>query len=87
MRLKVILPTSVPIDAAIVKVIMETENGLRCLLPRHIDCAAPLVRQDQIMRREGAVIAAPRYGPERDSASGLGRMLNPVSIAASGRRL
>jgi F-type H+-transporting ATPase subunit epsilon len=43
MRLKVLLPTEVLVDAAVTKVIAEAENGSFCLLPRHIDFVAALV--------------------------------------------
>ena len=43
MRLKVFLPTDVLIDTEVTKVIAEAENGVFCLLPRHIDFVATLV--------------------------------------------
>lgn len=43
MRLKVILPTQVLVDVLVKKVIAEAENGLFCLLPRHVDFVAALV--------------------------------------------
>jgi F-type H+-transporting ATPase subunit epsilon len=43
MRLKVLLPTEILIDAEVTKVIAEAENGSFCLLPRHIDFLATLV--------------------------------------------
>lgn len=43
MRLKLLLPTHVLVDATVTKVIAEAENGLFCLLPRHIDFVAALV--------------------------------------------
>jgi F-type H+-transporting ATPase subunit epsilon len=43
MRLKVLLPSEVLVDAAVTKVIAEAENGAFCLLPRHIDFVAALV--------------------------------------------
>ncbi len=43
MRLRVLLPSEVLIDKAVVKVIAEAENGSFCLLPRHIDFVAALV--------------------------------------------
>jgi len=43
MRLKVLLPTEILIDAEVTKVIAEAENGSFCLLPRHIDFVAVLV--------------------------------------------
>jgi F-type H+-transporting ATPase subunit epsilon len=43
MRLKVLLPSEVLLDAAVTKVIAEAENGGFCLLPRHIDFVAALV--------------------------------------------
>ncbi len=43
MRLRVLLPTEVLIDASVSKVIAEADNGEFCLLPRHIDFVATLV--------------------------------------------
>jgi F-type H+-transporting ATPase subunit epsilon len=43
MKLKVLLPTHILVNKEVVKVIAEAENGSFCLLPRHIDFAAPLV--------------------------------------------
>ena len=43
MRLRVLLPSEVLLDAAVTKVIAEAENGAFCLLPRHIDFVAALV--------------------------------------------
>ena len=43
MRLRVLLPSEVLVDEAVVKVIAEAENGSFCLLPRHIDFVAALV--------------------------------------------
>ena len=43
MRLKVLLPTEILIDAEVTKVVAEAENGSFCLLPRHIDFVAVLV--------------------------------------------
>jgi F-type H+-transporting ATPase subunit epsilon len=43
MRLKVLLPSEVLLDAAVTKVIAEAENGAFCLLPRHIDFVAALL--------------------------------------------
>jgi F-type H+-transporting ATPase subunit epsilon len=43
MRLKVLLPSEVLLDAAVTKVNAEAENGAFCLLPRHIDFVAALV--------------------------------------------
>jgi F-type H+-transporting ATPase subunit epsilon len=43
MRLKVLLPSEVLLDAAVTKVIAEADNGSFCLLPRHIDFVAALV--------------------------------------------
>ena len=42
MRLQVLLPTRILIDAEVNKVIAEAENGSFCLLPRHIDFVAGL---------------------------------------------
>jgi F-type H+-transporting ATPase subunit epsilon len=43
MRLKVLLPSEVLLDAAVTKVTAEAENGAFCLLPRHIDFVAALL--------------------------------------------
>lgn len=43
MRLRVLLPTEVLVDEAVVKVIAGAENGEFCLLPRHIDFVAALL--------------------------------------------
>jgi F-type H+-transporting ATPase subunit epsilon len=43
MRLKLLLPTEVLVEAKVRKIIAEAENGLFCLLPRHIDFVAALV--------------------------------------------
>jgi F-type H+-transporting ATPase subunit epsilon len=43
MRLKVVLPSEVLIDTEVTKVIAEAENGMFCLLPRHVDFVAALV--------------------------------------------
>lgn len=43
MRLKVLLPTHIHVDANVEKVIAEAENGSFCLLPGHIDFIATLV--------------------------------------------
>lgn len=43
MRLKVQLPTEVLVDQEVEKVVAEAENGLFCLLPRHVDFVAALV--------------------------------------------
>ena len=43
MQLKLLLPTHVLVDTAVTKVIAEAQNGLFCLLPRHIDFVAALV--------------------------------------------
>ena len=43
MRLKLLLPTEVLVEARVSKVIAEGENGLFCLLPRHVDFVAALV--------------------------------------------
>jgi len=41
--LKVLTPTAVAVEQEVVKVVAEAENGVFCLLPRHIDFAAALV--------------------------------------------
>ncbi len=43
MRLKVVLPSGVFLEAEVAKVVAEAQNGSFCLLPRHIDFVAPLV--------------------------------------------
>ncbi len=43
MRLKVVLPTKILLETAAIKVIAEAENGIFCLLPRHIDFVATLI--------------------------------------------
>ena len=43
MRLKVVLPTKILLETAVIKVIAEAENGIFCLLPRHIDFVATLI--------------------------------------------
>ena len=43
MLLKVVLPTKILIETAAIKVIAEAENGIFCLLPRHIDFVATLI--------------------------------------------
>lgn len=42
MRLRVLLPTQVLVDAPVTKVIAAAENGEFCLLPRHVDFVAAL---------------------------------------------
>jgi len=43
MKLKVLLPTEVPIEEEVVKVIAEAEDGSFCLKPKHVDFVAALV--------------------------------------------
>ena len=43
MQLKVVLPTKILINTTAIKVIAEAENGIFCLLPRHIDFVATLI--------------------------------------------
>ena len=43
MRLKIVLPTKILIETAAIKVIAEAENGIFCLLPRHLDFVATLI--------------------------------------------
>ncbi len=43
MRLKVILPTKILLETGAIKVIAEAENGIFCLLPRHLDFVATLI--------------------------------------------
>ena len=42
MKLKILLPTHILVDAEVTKVIAEAENGSFCLLPHHIDFVATL---------------------------------------------
>lgn len=43
MQLKLQTPTGVLLDVPAVKVVAEAQNGLFCLLPRHVDFVAALV--------------------------------------------
>lgn len=43
MRLLVLVPTEVMVDETVTKVVAEAEDGLFCLLPRHVDFVAALV--------------------------------------------
>ncbi|MFO7604732.1 MAG: F0F1 ATP synthase subunit epsilon [Desulfurivibrionaceae bacterium] len=43
MRLKVLLPTTILVDEKVDKIVVEAVDGSFGLLPRHIDCVAPLV--------------------------------------------
>lgn len=43
MRLEVLTPTQVLVDAPAVKVVAESPDGLFCLLPRHVDFVTALV--------------------------------------------
>lgn len=43
MELKLQTPTQVLLDVPAVKVVAEAQNGLFCLLPRHVDFVAALV--------------------------------------------
>ncbi len=43
MRLKVMLPTEVLVEAEAGKIVAEAHNGSFCLLPRHVDFVAALV--------------------------------------------
>ena len=43
MKLKVLLPNEVFLDAGVTKITAEAQNGHFCLLPRHIDFVAALV--------------------------------------------
>ena len=42
MRLKVLLPSEILVDEDVTKVVADAQNGSFCLLPRHVDFAAPL---------------------------------------------
>lgn len=42
-QLRVLTPTHVLLDVPAVKVVAEAQNGLFCLLPRHVDFVAALV--------------------------------------------
>lgn len=43
MHLKVVLPTKILMELDVLKVNAEAENGMFCLLPRHLDFVATLV--------------------------------------------
>lgn len=43
MQLKIVLPTKILINTTAIKVIAEAENGIFCLLPRHIDFVTTLI--------------------------------------------
>lgn len=43
MRLRVLLPSEVLVDAKATRIIAEAVNGWFCLLPRHVDFATALV--------------------------------------------
>lgn len=43
LRLRLVIPTEILVDAVVRKVLAEGPEGSFCLLPRHIDCAAVLV--------------------------------------------
>lgn len=43
MRLKLLLPTEVLVEAEVSKINAEAQNGSFCLLPRHVDFVAALV--------------------------------------------
>ncbi|MGQ4650618.1 F0F1 ATP synthase subunit epsilon [Lyngbya aestuarii] len=43
MHLKVVLPTKILLELDVLKVNAEAENGMFCLLPRHLDFVATLV--------------------------------------------
>jgi F-type H+-transporting ATPase subunit epsilon len=43
LRLRVLAPTETVIDAAVVRVVAEAEDGAFCILPRHADWVAALV--------------------------------------------
>lgn len=43
LRLRILLPTGVLVDEAVLKVVAEAANGSFCLLPRHVDFVAALV--------------------------------------------
>ncbi|MDJ0510748.1 MAG: F0F1 ATP synthase subunit epsilon [Crocosphaera sp.] len=43
MNLKVLIPTEIFVDATVIKVVAEGENGSFCLLPRHVDFLSALV--------------------------------------------
>mgnify|MGYP001547529944 CR=1 FL=1 len=42
MKLKILLPTRILLEAEVTKVIAEAQNGSFCLLPHHIDFVAAL---------------------------------------------
>ncbi len=43
MHLKVVLPTKILLETDVVQVNAEAENGMFCLLPRHLDFVATLI--------------------------------------------
>lgn len=43
LRLQIFVPTKTVVDQPVRKIVAEAPNGAFCLLPRHIDCVAPLV--------------------------------------------
>lgn len=43
LRLKVLLPYRILVDASATKIIAEADNGFFCLKPRHVDTVAALV--------------------------------------------
>lgn len=43
MKLKVLLPTKIFLEAEVTKVVAEAENGNFCLLPHHIDFVTALI--------------------------------------------
>jgi|SaaInlV_120m_DNA_3_1039746.scaffolds.fasta_scaffold00070_32 F-type H+-transporting ATPase subunit epsilon len=42
-NLKILMPTEILFDGEVTKVVAEAQNGLFCLLPRHIDFVSALV--------------------------------------------
>lgn len=67
MRLRVMLPTSIVVDALAVKIVAEALNGSFCLLPRHVDFVAALT--------PGILIFVAREGSENFVAIGEGTLV------------
>jgi F-type H+-transporting ATPase subunit epsilon len=53
LRLRVFLPTETLVDAQVVKVVAEAEDGAFCILPRHADWVAALVPGILVYRTAG----------------------------------
>jgi F-type H+-transporting ATPase subunit epsilon len=71
MKLKIILPTKILLEADVTKVTAEAENGCFCLLPHHVDFVTALVPgllafvadgQEQFLAVDGGILV--KCGPE-----------------------